>query len=92
MSITRHFHMMSLQDIRTTAQATVAALATAGFDCCLVGSAACSTYGLNRVPNVRFDLPGAVIPFQFAYPGCRHVGFDYFRCGDNQVSTRIHRS
>jgi len=43
--------LLTIEDIRTTARATVAALATVGFSCCLVGSAACSTYGLKRVPN-----------------------------------------
>jgi len=39
------------QDIRKTSRATAAALAVSGLHSCLFGSAACSMYGMTRVPN-----------------------------------------
>jgi len=49
----RHPHSRTLtkQDIRKTSRATAAALAAHGLNSCLFGSAACSMYGLNRLPN-----------------------------------------
>jgi hypothetical protein len=42
-------------DIETVARETVASLNACGFLSCLVGGAACMTYGITRVPNVSFD-------------------------------------
>lgn len=43
---------LTRQDIRKTSRATIAALAVYGVDSCLFGSAACSMYGVRRIPNV----------------------------------------
>ena len=42
-------------DIETVARETVASLNSCGFLSCLVGGAACMTYGITRIPNVSFD-------------------------------------
>jgi hypothetical protein len=42
-------------DIETVARETVASLSSCGFQSCLVGGAACMTYGTTRVPNVSFE-------------------------------------
>ena len=47
---------LTKEDIRKTARATALALAASNLDCCLFGSAACSMYGMSRVPNVSVGL------------------------------------
>ncbi|KAF7984318.1 hypothetical protein HWV62_15305 [Athelia sp. TMB] len=42
---------LGLPDIRKTSRATAAALLVHNIPCCLFGSAACSMYGMRRVPN-----------------------------------------
>ena len=44
---------LTILDVRNAARAAVSALAANNLDCCLFGSAACSMYGISRVPNVR---------------------------------------
>ena len=43
---------LTKEDIENATRATVSALAASNLDCCLFGSAACSLYGMSRVPNV----------------------------------------
>lgn len=46
-----HSRPLAVQDIRKAARATAAVLLVHGIACCLFGSAACSMYGMRRVPN-----------------------------------------
>ncbi|KAK0191828.1 hypothetical protein F5146DRAFT_482818 [Armillaria mellea] len=43
--------IVTLSEVLQTTRETVRTLSTLGFKCCLVGSVACSCYGMSRSPN-----------------------------------------
>ncbi|KAK0229600.1 hypothetical protein EDD85DRAFT_132860 [Armillaria nabsnona] len=48
--MSRH-QILTLSEVLQTTRETVRTLSTLGFKCCLVGSVACSCYGMSRSPN-----------------------------------------
>ncbi|KAG7440707.1 uncharacterized protein BT62DRAFT_975636 [Guyanagaster necrorhizus] len=45
------YRILTLSEVLETTKETVRVLSTLGFKCCLVGSVACSCYGMRRSPN-----------------------------------------
>ena len=56
MSLAR-YGTVTKAEIEIVSRATVAGLKSCGLTSCLVGGAACMTYGMTRVPNVSITAP-----------------------------------
>ncbi|KAK0430472.1 hypothetical protein EV421DRAFT_283233 [Armillaria borealis] len=54
--------ILTLSEVLQTTRDTVRTLSTLGFKCCLVGSVACSCYGMSRSPN---DIDTLVLGCRF---------------------------
>jgi len=77
---------LSLDEVKQVARATVNTLKSLDLDSCLVGSMACSAYGMSRVPNVRSYI---TLPCQLRQHSFLHKDIDLVVLTNSRSSEEI---